>query len=215
MTDKKEGGLLDSLGGFFIKPTDESEEVPPTATSTPNSVKPTLISTLAASAPISVSTSQQGPSPRSVELLKAAQEKVPPDNAQFKLDAAMQSIAALEPDPVKRRTMATAILASQGVSPEKIANDEKRAREIMAAYLNEVNTQLGTKLSESVTSVRERAGNLRQQATELDTEIARIREQQATLNSEATELDASASSEEAALNALSADIQSALALVNS
>jgi uncharacterized protein YlxW (UPF0749 family) len=127
----------------------------------------------------------------------------------------MQSIAALEPDPVKRRTMATAILASQGVSPEKIANDEKRAREIMAAYLNEVNTQLGTKLSESVTSVRERAGNLRQQATELDTEIARIREQQATLNSEATELDASASSEEAALNALSADIQSALALVNS
>ncbi|MEY2665058.1 MAG: hypothetical protein RLZZ480_163 [Candidatus Parcubacteria bacterium] len=208
MSDKNEGkGFLGGLGDIFIKPVDETSEGSAPAAAPALSPQPTLISTIAAGATAPVATSSSS-SARALELLKAAQEKVPNDNAQFKLDAAMQSIAALEPDNIKRRAMATAMLASQGISPEKIAEDEKHAREIMAKYLREMSGGLATKLASDVTSVRERAGGLRQQSADLTQQIEQ-------LNSQAAELDKSASDAESELNALNADIQSALNLINS
>ncbi len=209
MSGDKEGGF--SLKGLFLKEAeeeaDESAPSPAAGSTAP------LISTLSTAVPAGVST-KTGPSARTLQMLAAAQEKVPADNAQFKLDAAMESIKTLEPDTAKRQAMALAMMSSQGISPEKVTADAGKARELMAAYLGNLDTQLEEARAAGVVKVRADAAALREQATALEAEITRIRGQQSELNTQAGTLEAKASTEEGNLNAVATDIEAALAIVN-
>ena len=206
-----------SLKGLFFKAGDEDEtaESQAVAVSTaPSKSAAPLISTLGAATPAGAST-VTGPSARTLKMLAAAQEKVPADNAQLKLDAAMESIKTLESDPAKRRAMALAMLqASQGISPEQVYADAGKARELMAAYLGSLDMQLEEARSAGVVKVRADAAALRERATALEAEITRIRGQQNEFTTQAGALETKASTEEGNLNAVATDIEAALALVN-
>lgn len=211
MSGNKGGGF--SIMGLFLKDTDDTgDETTPTQSSATSS-SPTPLSTLAAATPVAAAT-KTGPSARTLQMLAAAQEKIPADNAQLKLDAAMESIKALEPDTAKRKAMALAILTSQGISPEKVSADAGKARELMAAYLGSLNAQVEETRAADVVKVRADATALREQATALEAEITKIRGQQTDLNTQAGSLETKANTEEGILNALATDVEAALAIIN-
>lgn len=210
MSSDKEGGF--SLKGLFLKDAEEEAGDSMAPSAAPGSSAP-LLSTLATATPAAAAT-KTGPTARTLQMLAAAQEKVPADNAQFKLDAAMESIKALEPDTAKRKAMALAMLTSQGISPEKVSADAGKARELMAAYLGSLDTQLEEARAAGVVKVRADATALREQATALEAEITRIRGQQTELNTQAGTLETNANTEEGNLNAVATDIEAALAIIN-
>lgn len=201
-----------NIRGLFLRDEDvpEAKESPAGA---PSVGAAPLISTLSTRAPAAVNMTA-GPSARALQMLAAAQEKVPSDNAQLKLDAAMESIKTLEPDTAKRQAMALAMLSSQGISPEKVSADAIRAREIMSGYLATLDTQLEATRATNVEQVRASATDLRGRASALDAEITKIRNQQSELNEQASALETKASTEEGNLNAVAADIEAALAIIN-
>ena len=214
--EKDVGGFLK---GLIFKAPEEggAEESATTATAPSNSSgpAPALLSTLTVvSAPVTAS-KNVGPSARTLEMLTEAQKQVPADNAQFKLDAAMESIKTLEPDATKRRAMALAMLASQGISAEKVTTDAAKAREIMAGVITSLSSQLSAKRESAVVSVRAQAASVREQGQNLEADITRIRGQQAELNTQAGVLEANANEEESNLNGIAADIEAAIAIINS
>ena len=214
--DKDVGGFLK---GLIFKDSGEAGSEEPataaTATSSSSGSAPVLLSTLTtATAPVTTSKST-GPSTRTLEMLTEAQKQVPADNAQFKLDAAMESIKALEPDATKRRAMALAMLASQGISAEKVSAEAAKAREIMAGVITSLSSQLSAKRESAVVSVRAQAASVREQGQNLEADITRIREQQAELNIQAGVFEVNANTEEGNLNGIAADIEAALAIINS
>lgn len=210
MSGDKEGGF--SLKSLFLKEPDDEAAATSTQSPAPGS-SATLLSTLTTATPVAVAT-KTGPSARTLQMLAAAQEKIPVDNAQFKLDAVMESIKTLEPDNVKRQAMALAMLTSQGISPDKVSADASKAREIMIAYLGTLGTQLEEARAAGVVKVRADATTLREQATALEAEITKIRGQQTELNTQAASLETKANTEEVNLNAVATDVEAALAIIN-
>jgi cytochrome c556 len=213
MTDDKEEGF--SIRGLFIKEGDHPDQKQPTkTTSTPTQSSGAAPSLLSISSGATVPTSS-GPSARTLEMVAAAQKQIPADNAQLKLDAAMESIKAIEPDAIKRRAMALAMLGSQGISADTIEGDAVEARKLMSDFIATLSSQLKTKRENGVDSVRTQATTLREQATGLESEITKIREKQTKLNGDAEELEAKATTEENSLNAAVTDVEAALTIINS
>ena len=213
--NKSAGGFLK---GLIFKDTAEEagseEDVAPVPVPTSNGAAPALLSTFTtAIAP--VASKAAGPSARTLEMLTEAQKEVPNDNAQFKLDAAMESIKALEPDATKRRTMALAILNSQGISSEKVEADAKKASQIMSGFITTLSSQLTAQRETAVVNVRTEANSLRAQATDLEAQITEIRNKQGELNTQAGVLEGNANAEEVKLNGVAAEIEAALAIIKS
>lgn len=210
--DEKQGAGSDigsKFLGLFIKPKDTpEEEVPVPAKSGP---APQLQSTQ----PISFGSGiNSGPSEKALKMVATAREKIPSDNAQLKLEAAMESIKALEPDATKRRATALAILASQGTSQEKVEADTEAARTIMGQFITQLSAGLADHRSQHVDGVRNEADKLRTQATDLEAEVANIRTKQSALNTQAGVLEADAATKETELNVTAADIEAALAIIS-
>jgi hypothetical protein len=216
--DQDKGGF--SLKSLFIKDGGDEkadDEGMDTQTVPATTVNPTppLLSTLSTVAAPVTNSKSAGPSKRTLDMLTEAQKQVPNDNAQFKLDAAMQSIEALESDATKRKAMALAILASQGISPEKVAEDARKASQIMSNFISTLSVQLNAQQETAVVAVRTNATSLREQAAELEAKIAEIRNNQTELTTQAGVLEASANAEEIKLNEVAAEIEAALAIINS